>query len=600
MIMKKKTTEKISGAEAFTESLKAEGADVIFGYPGGSLLPIYDAIYKSGIRHILVRHEQAAAHAADGYARATGKPGVCLATSGPGATNLVTGIATANMDSSPVVAFTGQVSRSLIGNDAFQEADITGISLPVTKHNFLIQKAEDIPKAVKEAFHIASTGRKGPVLVDISKDATEEEVAFRYPETVNIRSYRPTIKGNMQQIRKAASLIVSAERPVICAGGGIISSGASETLQKLCGLIRAPVTTTLMGIGSVPYSHPLFLGMPGIHGTRYANHALQECDVLIAVGMRFDDRVTGELSSFAEKSRIIHIDIDPAEISKNVPVDVPIVGDAKTVLESLMTVLEDKIVPGKTDAWLSQIGSLKEKYPLTYRKRTDQDSPVRPQFVIGTICDLAPDAIIATDVGQHQMWTAQFFRFEKPRKLITSGGLGTMGFGLPAAMGAKTGCPDETVILISGDGSFQMNVQELATIASNRIAVISVIINNGYLGMVRQLQEFFCGGRYSQTDIRSSVDFVRLAEAYGIDGFSVDREEDFAPVFEKALALSRAGRPSVIDVHVDPEEDVFPMVAAGGSITDFVEEPADVKPADVAETGKEDGPENRDKGDDSE
>jgi len=566
VLMTKNSAEQMNGAKAFIESLKKEGVDTIFGYPGGVLLHIYDEIYESDLRHILVRHEQAAAHAADGYARATGKTGVCLATSGPGATNLVTGIATAHMDSIPVVAFTGQVTSSLIGNDAFQEANITGITLPITKHNYLVQKAEDIPKSIKEAFYIASTGRPGPVLVDITKDATINELKFSYPEKVQLRSYKPTVKGNILQIKKAAAMIASAKKPVIYAGGGVIASGASSELYKLAELVNAPVTTTLMGMGAFPTEHPLFIGMPGMHGTKYANFSIQDSDLLIAIGARFDDRVTSKISSFATGAKIIHIDVDPAEISKNVAADLPIVGDAKTVLKDLIPAVAEKIVSGKTDEWIKRVALWKKEYPLAY---IDDGSTIKPQFVIETLCKTAPNAIITTEVGQHQMWTAHYFKFKRPRQLVSSGGLGTMGYGLPASMGAKVGCPDQIVFDVAGDGSFQMNSQELATLVVNDIPVIAVILNNGYLGMVRQWQELFYDAHYSHTDIIDSVDFVKLAEAYGALGLRVEKKSELKDALKTAI---KAGRPTVIDVRIDRGENVFPMVPAGASINELVDE----------------------------
>jgi len=564
--MTKNSAEQMNGAKAFIESLKKEGVDTIFGYPGGVLLHIYDEIYDCDLRHILVRHEQAAAHAADGYARATGKTGVCLATSGPGATNLVTGIATAHMDSVPMVAFTGQVASSLIGNDAFQEANITGITLPITKHNYLVQKAEEIPKSIKEAFYIASTGRPGPVLVDITKDATSTDFKFSYPEKAELRSYKPTVKGNVQQIKKAAAMIANAKKPVIYAGGGVVLSNASSELYKLAELLQAPVTTTLLGMGAFPTDHPLFLGMLGMHGTKYANFSIQDSDLLIAIGARFDDRVTGKISSFAAGAKKIHIDVDPAEISKNVAVDLPIVGDAKSILTELIQAVAEKTTSGKTTEWVNRVAAWKKEYPLAYK---DDGSTIKPQFVIETLCEVAPDAIVATEVGQHQMWTAHYFKFKQPRKFITSGGLGTMGYGLPAAMGAKVGCPDQVVFDVAGDGSFQMNSQELATIVSNDIPVVSVILNNGYLGMVRQWQELFYDRHYSHTDISNSVDFVKLAEAYGALGIRVEKKSELKEAIQTAV---NSGRPAVVDVRVDREENVFPMVPAGASINELIDE----------------------------
>ncbi|MBN2488551.1 MAG: acetolactate synthase large subunit [Methanosarcinaceae archaeon] len=554
-------TEKMTGARALIECLYKEEVDTIFGYPGGVLLPIYDELYDADIRHILVRHEQAAAHAADGYARATGKTGVCIATSGPGATNLVTGIANAYMDSVPMVALTGQVPSFLLGNDAFQEADITGITLPITKHNYLVQDAKELPRIIKEAFHIASTGRQGPVLIDLPKDITTDELDFSYPESVELRGYKPTVKGNIQQVKRAAAEIARSTNPVIYAGGGIINSNASGELLKLAETIMAPVTTTLTGMGAFPADHPLFLGMPGMHGTKYANYAIQESDLLIAVGVRFDDRVTGKVASFAPNARVIHIDIDPAEISKNVRVDTPIVGDAKWVLESLVKYSKKC----KSEAWLDKIKQWKKEYPLHYIK---SDDIIKPQYIVEQICEACGDAIIVTEVGQHQMWAAQYFKFKEPRTFITSGGLGTMGYGFPAAIGAKLGRPDKVVFDIAGDGSFQMSSQELATVVENDIPVIVAIFNNGYLGMVRQWQELFFEHRYSFTTIKGSVDFVKLAEAYGALGLRAEKPSEVRPVIEEAIA---SGRPTVIDFIVDPEENVSPMVPAGAAINEIMD-----------------------------
>ncbi len=557
------SAEKVNGAKALIKCMEKEGVDILFGYPGGQIIPFYNELYDSNMRHILVRHEQAAAHAADGYARATGKTGVCVSTSGPGATNLVTGIATAYMDSVPIVALTGQVPTSMIGNDAFQEADITGITQPVTKHNYLVQDAKELPRIIKEAFHIASTGRPGPVLIDLPKDVQNTEIDFYYPEKVEMRGYKPTYKGNIQQIKRAAEEILNSSMPIIFAGGGVISSNSSCELVELAETINAPVTTTLMGISSIPTDHPLYVGMLGMHGSKYANYAIQESDLIIAVGARFDDRVTGKLESFAPNARVIHIDVDPAEISKNVKVHIPIVGDAKQVLKSL-----NKYVKRcNSGAWIEKINKWKKEYPLAYK----QMSPdvVMPQFVIEQISKVCNDAIIVTEVGQHQMWAAQYFNYRKPRTFITSGGLGTMGYGFPAAIGAKVGRPDKTVIDIAGDGSFQMNSQELATVVQNEIPVVVVILNNGYLGMVRQWQELFYERRYSCTFIKGSVDFVKLAEAYGALGLRAERPLEVGPAIEEAV---RSGRPAVVDVIVECEANVYPMVPAGAAINEILDQ----------------------------
>jgi acetolactate synthase-1/2/3 large subunit len=556
------TKPKMSGAKAIIESLRMENVEVMFGYPGGAVLPLYDEIYDADIRHILVRHEQAAAHAADGYARATGKAGVCIATSGPGATNLVTGIATAYMDSVPVVAITGQVPRSLIGYDAFQEANITGITLPITKHNYLVQDTKDIPRIFKEAFYIAQTGRPGPVLIDVPKDTQTELIDFEYPAEMKMRGYKPTYTGNEQQVKKAASLMLKSEKPIFYVGGGIIISNATEELRALAECIMAPVTTTLMGMGAFPSAHPLSVGMLGMHGTRYANYAVQESDLIIAVGVRFDDRVTGKISAFAPNAKIIHIDIDPAEIGKNVRVDVPIVGDAKNILKSMLRFVKQEQM--KTEAWNKKIAAWKKEFPLTYKK----DDFLRPQFVIEQISEVCPDAIIVTEVGQNQMWAAQFFNYKNPRTFISSGGLGTMGYGFPAAMGVKAGKPESTVIDIAGDGSFQMNSQELATVVQEDIPVIVAILNNGFLGMVRQWQELFFNRRFSSTCIEGSVDFVKLAEAYGALGLRARKKSDVKDVIKEAV---KSERPTVIDFVVEREENVSPMVPAGAAINEILD-----------------------------
>ncbi|MCL7415089.1 MAG: acetolactate synthase large subunit [ANME-2 cluster archaeon] len=561
--MGKKT--RMTGAKALIESLYAEKVDVLFGYPGGVLLPIYDEMFDADINHILVRHEQAAAHAADGYARATGKVGVCLATSGPGATNLVTGIATAYMDSVPMVAITGQVPSSMIGNDAFQEANITGITLPITKHNYLVTDVNDLPRIIKEAFHIASTGRPGPVLVDIPKDITTDELDFEYPESVELRGYKPTKIGHKKQVKRAADVISKAKQPVLYVGGGIIIAGATDELMELAQTINAPVTTTLMGKGAFPDDHPLCIGMPGMHGTKYANYSIQESDVLISVGVRFDDRVTGKIESFAPNAKIIHIDIDPAEISKNVRVDIPIVGDARSILNMLVEFIkEDLKGQTRTASWIKKVNKWKKQYPLHYK----QDGTLKPQYIMEQICDMYPDSIIVTEVGQNQMWAAQYFKYKEPRTFISSGGLGTMGYGFPAAMGVKMGRPDKVVFDIAGDGSFQMNSQELATVVQNDIPVIVAIFNNGFLGMVRQWQELFFEQRYSFTCIDDSVDFVKLAEAYGALGLRVTKPEEVRPALKEAV---ESGRPTVIDFVVEREENVYPMVPAGAAINEILD-----------------------------
>ena len=557
------TDTPISGAKALINCLKNEGVDTIFGYPGGVLLPLYDELYDSDINHILVRHEQCAAHAADGYARATGKVGVCLATSGPGATNLVTGIANAYMDSVPIVAITGQVPTPMIGNDAFQEADITGITLPITKHNYLVRDVEDLPRVVKEAFYIAFTGRPGPVLIDLPKDITTDEFEFTYPKNMHLPGYHPDVGIDDAAVKRAASMIFDSERPVIYAGGGVIISDSSSELLRLAEKIQAPVTTTLLGIGAFPQSNPLSLRMLGMHGTKYANYAVQESDLLIAIGARFDDRVTGKIDAFAPHAKVIHIDTDPAEIGKNVRVDLPVIGDAKMILQSLNSHLQKMKV--RSGAWLGKVGAWKKEHPLSY---VQSDEVIKPQYVVQEIHKACPDAIIVTEVGQNQMWAAQYFQFENPRTFITSGGLGTMGYGFPAAIGAKVGCPDRTVIDIAGDGSFQMVSQELATASKSNIKVIVAILNNSYLGMVRQWQELFFGERYSYTDISQSVDFVKLAEAYNLVGIRAEKPSEVPSAISEALS---ADRTVVIDFVVDPMENVFPMVPAGAAINEILE-----------------------------
>jgi len=554
---------ELTGAQALIESLKKEGVEVIFGYPGGSLLPIYDVLYnEKSIRHILTRHEQGAAHAADAYARATGKVGVCMATSGPGATNLVTGIATAHMDSVPMVAITGQVATSLIGRDSFQEADVTGITMPITKHNYLVRSTEELPGIVKEAFHLARTGRPGPVLIDIPKDLQKNMISYKYPDKPDLPSYKPTYEGHPRQISHAAKAINAAKKPLIYSGGGVIISGASEELRQLATKANIPITTTLLGKGAFPETHGLSLGMPGMHGTVYANYAITECDLLIAVGARFDDRVTGHIERFAPSARIIHIDIDPAEIGKNVRVTVPIVGDIKKVLSKLNPKIESK---PSNSAWLKQIEEWKNKYPLSYKK----GKGLKPQYVVEQIYDVTKgDAIITTEVGQNQMWAAQYFKFTTPRTMITSGGLGTMGYGLPAAVGAQIGQPDKTVIDIAGDGSIQMNIQELTTAVNNKLPLKICVLDNCYLGMVRQWQELIHGKRYSATDLCNNPDLVRIAEAYGAKGMRVSRPEDVKPALEEAMKIK--DRPVFIDFVVEKEENVFPFVPAGQAINEML------------------------------
>ncbi|MDD1691805.1 MAG: biosynthetic-type acetolactate synthase large subunit [Methanoregula sp.] len=550
-----------TGAKILVESLQREGVEIIFGYPGGVVLPIYDELYNSSLRHILVRHEQAAAHAADGYARASGRVGVCLATSGPGACNLVTGIATAYMDSVPLVALTGQVPTNLLGNDAFQESDITGITMPITKHNYLVKDTADLGRVVKEAFYIAGTGRPGPVLVDIPKDVSTKVIKEPpVPEKVVLRGYNPTYRGHKRQIEKALQLITAAERPVIYAGGGVILSDASAELVDFATQLGIPITTTLMGIGCIPGDHPLNLGMLGMHGTEYANFAITESDVLFSIGVRFDDRVTGKTETFAPHAKIIHIDIDPAEIGKNKRVDVPVVGDVKVVLQDMISMLKKN---GLKDAWLKKIKHWKQHHPL----KCPEDGRLHPQFVIRQMSELLRgDAIIVSEVGQNQMWTAQHFCFKNPRTWITSGGLGTMGYGLPAAMGAHFARPDLPVFDVAGDGSIQMNIQEFGTISHNKIPVRIAILNNRYLGMVRQWQELFYDRRYSFTEL-PPVEFVKIANAYGIDGVKVESPDEVMPALRAALDCDG---PFVMDFRIEREENVFPMVPAGAAINEMI------------------------------
>jgi acetolactate synthase-1/2/3 large subunit len=555
---------KVTGAEILIESLKKEGVKHIFGYPGGVVLGIFDFLYDDkDIQLILTRHEQGAVHAADGYARSTGKPGVVLVTSGPGATNTVTGIATASMDSIPLIVFSGQVPTMLIGNDAFQEADIVGISRPCTKYNFLAKDVKELSKIVREAFYIATSGRPGPVLIDLPKDVTAGKAEFTWPE-VKIRSYNPTYEGNKWMITQAAHLIAKSKKAVIIAGGGVILSGGSKELRELAEFTDIPVTMTLMGLGSFPGTHKLSLGMPGMHGTYYANKAIQESDLLIAIGMRFDDRVTGKIDAFAPHAKIIHIDIDPTSIRKNVRVDIPIVGDVKRVLTVLNRILKEEIKEQWEEVrkvWLRQIEAWRKERPLTY---TYSDEVIKPQFVVEKIYELTKgDAIITTEVGQNQMWTAQFYKFDKPRTLLTSGGLGTMGYGFPAAIGAQLAHPNKLVIDIAGDGSIQMNIQELATAVINKLPVKVAILNNHYLGMVRQWQELFYNERYSYTHLEVVPDFVKVAEAYGAVGLKATKPSEVEPVLKEAFRIKKT---VVMDFNVYWKEKVYPMVPAGAPI----------------------------------
>jgi len=550
-----------SGARILIESLLRENVEVVFGYPGGKVIPLYDELYDAPIKHILVRHEQGAAHAADGYARSTGKVGVCIATSGPGATNLVTGIATAYMDSIPLVAFTGQAPTNLIGTDSFQEIDIRGITLPITKHNYMVTNVKDLARIIKEAFYIAKSGRPGPVLIDLPVDVLKAKADFIYPEKVNLPGYQPTYEGNYMQIKLAAEEINNSKKPIIFAGGGVINSNASQELTELAVKGKIPVVTSLMGIGAFPEDNELSLKMLGMHGTKYANYAISEADLIIGVGVRFDDRVTGKLETFAPNAKIVHIDIDPAEINKNVKVDIPIVGNAKDVLNKLVLLI--KTIERKD--WLKKIREWKNNHPLAYEISEDN---IKPQYFIETLnkyCN--EDRIVVTEVGQNQMWAAQFFEYHKPRTFITSGGLGTMGYGLPASMGVQIANPGKTVIMIAGDGSFQMNVQELATISNNKLPIKMIILNNGTLGMVRQWQELFFDERYSATLIENP-DFVKLGEAYGIKSMRISKLNEVEVSIKQML---NHNGPVLLEVAIPLEENVFPMVPEGASIKEMLE-----------------------------
>lgn len=560
---------KKTGAQIFVESLVAEGIDTVFCYPGGATLNITDAMSSSDIRQIVVRHEQGAVHASDGYARASGKVGVSLVTSGPGATNTVTGIATAYMDSIPLVIFTCQVNTMLLGNDAFQEADIVGITRPCTKHNYLVREVKDLARIIKEAFYIARSGRPGPVVVDIPKDITSIPCEFKYPEKVHIRSYQPTYAGHVGQIKRAMRQIALSKRPVLYTGGGIIASGASTELVKLAESLSIPVVNTLMGLGGFPGNHNLFLGMLGMHGTYAANMAITTADLILAVGARFDDRATGKVDEFAPHARIVHVDIDPTSISKNIKVDIPIVGDCKNVLQKMVHIADEdqeefKAYRASISEWVEETEKWKRDHPLTYVR----NGALKPQYVIERVFELTKGkAIITTEVGQNQMWTAQFYKFLKPRTFLTSGGLGTMGFGFPAAIGAQVAFPKSLVVDIAGDGSIQMNIQELGTAVQFNLPVKVVILNNGHLGMVRQWQELFYEKRYTWTCLECTPDFVKLADAYGAAGYVIEREEDVDQVLKEAF---RNGKPTLIDVRVSPQESVYPMVPAGASLREML------------------------------
>jgi acetolactate synthase I/II/III large subunit len=546
--------------DALMECLKAEGVDVVFGLPGGANLPTYDAFYDAGIRHILVRHEAGGGHAAEGYAKATGRVGVSIGTSGPGATNLVTPICDAMMDSVPVVFLTGQVRTELLGTDGFQEADTIGITMPIVKHSFLIQHPLEIPRSIHEAFHLARTGRPGPVVVDIPQDLSRADIPYEPVTDVHLPGYQPTTEGNQKQIRLAAKALANSRRPVIYAGGGVVSANAAGELTELATVDRFPVTCTVMGLGAFPAPHDHWLGMLGMHGTRASNYAMDEADLIVAIGARFDDRVTGKLSEFAPRAKFIHIDIDPAEISKNVPAHIPIVGDARNILPRLTAEYRALAPdPARLEEWWSRIRSWQGRHPLRYED--SGDSEIKPQYLIQALYEATGgDAIVTSDVGQHQMWTAQYYHFRQPRRWINSGGLGTMGFGLPAAMGAKVGCPDQTVICVAGDGSVQMNMQELATCAQEGIAIKVFIVNNGYLGMVRQWQELFWDKRYSHVEMGQWPDFVKVAEAYGATGIRLSDKTTL--VDDVKTALSTEG-PVLVDVRVTREENTYPMIPAG-------------------------------------
>jgi acetolactate synthase-1/2/3 large subunit len=561
---------ELTGAEIFVRSLQEEGVDYIFGYPGGAVLHIYDALYtQDKVKHVLVRHEQAATHAADGYARSTGRPGVVIVTSGPGATNAVTGIATAYMDSIPMVVFTGQVPTHLIGNDAFQEADNIGITRPCVKHNFLVKDVTRLAETIKKAFYVATTGRPGPVVVDIPKDITAHKTEFSYPEKVSMRSYNPVHVGHAGQIKRAVKLMKKAKRPIFYTGGGVILSNASDSLTKLARLMNFPVTNTLMGLGAYPATDPLFVGMLGMHGTYEANMAMHHCDVLIAIGARFDDRVTGNIEKFCPNAKIIHVDIDPASISKNVKVDVPIVGCVDPVLKAMLKEIKSNNISSDAEAlkdWWQQIDEWRSKDCLNYERDSEF---IKPQYVLETLYRLTEgDAFVTSDVGQHQMWAAQFYQFDKPRRWINSGGLGTMGFGLPAAMGVQLAHPDATVACVTGEGSIQMCIQELSTCTQYSLPIKVINLNNGYLGMVRQWQEFFYQKRYAMSYMESLPDFVKLAESYGHVGMQIDKPADVEGALIEMLKLK--DRLVFMDFLTDREENVYPMIPAGGGQNEMI------------------------------
>ena len=561
---------KITGAQAVIASLEAEGVEVVFGYPGGQAIQMYDALYDSKqLRHVLARHEQGAVHEADGYARATGRVGVALVTSGPGATNTVTGIATAYMDSVPIVVVTGQVPRSVIGTDSFQESDIVGITMPVVKHSFLVKSAADIARTFKEAFHIAGTGRPGPVLIDVPSDVAAETVAFSYPATVNIPSYRPTYKGNARQVKAAAKLIAQSSKPVLYVGGGVVASGASDLVCRLAREYRIPIVTTLMAKGAVPASDSLNFGPVGMHGSKYGNRALNRSDLIVAIGARFSDRVTGNPEKFAPHAAVIHIDIDPAEIGKVRPAQVPIVGDAATVLGSLLDELDAKGAKPDTEAWIAQLGEWREEFPILEKGADAYPGLIVPEVALAALSGMLDphDSIVVTEVGQNQMWAAQFIDREEPRTFLTSGGLGTMGYGLPAAIGAAIACPDKQVVLVAGDGSLQMNSQEMATAAVYGANVKVVVLDNRALGMVRQWQRLFYEGRYSSTNLAENPDFVKLADAYSWQAERVDAPEQVEAAFQRMLA---AEGPYLVDMRIDRDQSVFPMVPSGASLAEAI------------------------------